>query len=458
MLPERIRARITLIPLLVLLIGGPALGGGKARAQEGTSGEWPMIGRDSGHSGSADGPTSPYRVAWRVPVGLGGPIAGPVVAAAAVVVVADRGIAALDPATGEISWSAPRAPGPAGPAAIADETVIHSAGEDRSSTLVARTLADGRELWRTYPGSAVAGGPVIEGDLAYVGTREGALLGFDLATGRERFRFEADGAIESPPAVAGGLVMAAWEERAAGRATVRAVDVGPAEDRAPAWQVSSRPGPLPTGVVSADRETAFVGAGDGSFRALGLDAGDERWAVSLRNAVAVGQVPAAGPALVVADRLHVARLDPGTGEERWAFRLADLRLIGEDEVNTLSASAPAVSGDAVITGDATGLVSAIDLDTGHRVWRQDLGTGAVGPAAVTGDTIHLTTLGGDGVVAALEHDPAGRRLDEVSVTVLSPLRALLNFLLAAVVVTLVILGVFRYALGGRRPEGAEAAE
>jgi outer membrane protein assembly factor BamB len=415
-----------------------------------------MLGRDPGHSATAEGPAPPYRVGWSGPLGLGGPVAGPVAAGGVVVIVARSGIAAVDPATGEVTWSADRTPGPAGEAAISGDTVVHASGSGSTAAVVARGLADGRERWRAFSGSAVPGAVVIEGDVAYVGTSDGALLGFDVNTGQERFRFQADGGITSPPAVSGGLVIAAWEQRAEGQATVRALDAtSGATDPAPAWQVSSRPGSLPSGVVSIDQDTAFVAAGDGSFRALGLSAGDQRWVTALRDAVAGGQVPAAGPALVVADRLHVSRLDPATGEEEWSFRLADFRALDDDRVNTLSASSPVVSGDAVIAGDATGLASAIDVETGHRVWQADLGPGAVGPAAVDGDRIYVSTLGSDGLVVALEHDPQGRRVDEVSVTVLSPPRALFNFLVAFVAVSIVILGLFRYALGGGRPASAE---
>lgn len=415
-----------------------------------------MLGRDPGHSATAEGPSPPYRVGWSESVGLGGPMAGPVAAGGLVVIVARSGVSALDPATGDVAWSADRTPGPAGEAAISGDAVVHASGIGSTAAVVARGLSDGRERWRAFTGSAVPGAVVIEGDVAYVGTSDGALLGFDLSTGEERFRFQADGAITGPPAVSGGQVIAAWEQRAVGRATVRAVDTtSGATEPAPAWQVSSRPGSLPSGVVSADQDTAFVAAGDGSFRALGLSAGDQRWVTGLRDAVAGGQVPAAGPALVAADRLHVSRLDPSTGAEEWSFRLADFRALGDDRVNTLSASSPAVSGGAVIAGDATGLASAIDVATGHRVWRADLGPGAVGPAAVDGDRIYLSTLGSDGLVVALEHDPQAPRLDEVSATVLSPSRALFNFLVAFVAVSIVILGLFRYALSGRGPARTE---
>jgi outer membrane protein assembly factor BamB len=384
-------------------------------------------------------------------------VAGPVVVPQAVVVVAAREVVALDPATGAPRWSVPRSEGSAGSAAISAGLVIHASGEEGSASLVARRITDGREQWRAYLDGPAPAGPIVAEDVVYVGTRSGVLHGFDVNTGAEGFRFDAPGAIEGSPAVGGERVVAAWEEAATRRATVRAVDVGSGlEERAPAWQLTSRPGGLPTAAVAVRGRSAFVAAGDGSLRAVDLETGVERWTVVLRDAVVSGQVPAAGPSPVVADRIHVSRLDPATGDEVWSHRLADFRALGEDEVNTLAASAPAVTGQAVVLGDATGVASAVDIVTGRRVWRADLGDGAVSAVAADGERLYLATLGPGGEVVALENDPQGRPLDEVSDTVLSPLRALLNFVLAFLVVSAVIVALFRYVLGGRR-RSSEAA-
>jgi outer membrane protein assembly factor BamB len=435
-------------------------GGGRAAAQASDDAPWPMAGRDAAHSGTAEGPAPPYRQAWRQDVGLGGPVAGPVVGAEAVVVVAARGVVALDPETGETLWSAPRSEGPAGSPAIAGDLVVHASGSGSSAAVVARGLEDGRERWRGYLGSPADGGVVTGGGVAYVGTGEGILLGFDLASGEPVFRFASRGAVRGTPALAGGVILAGWEGRPAGSATIRAISVGSGlEERSPEWQVAASPASLPAATIGIADETAFAALGDGTVRAVGLESGQERWQERLRNLPSNDQLLAAGAGLLVADRFHLARLDPTTGEEQWAYRLADLRSLGGGRFNTLSRSAPTAVGDAVLVGDAAGLLSAVDLGTGHRVWRADLGRGAVSAPAADAQQVYVTTLGREGEAVALEHNPDARPLDEVSPTVLFPLRAVLNFVLASVLAAVVLLGVFRYGLRGRassRTGGAEA--
>jgi outer membrane protein assembly factor BamB len=434
-------------------------GGERAAAQAPDDAPWPMAGRDAAHSGTAEGPAPPYRQAWRQDVGLGGPVAGLVVGPEAVVVVSARGVVALDPETGETKWSAPRSEGPAGSPAIAGDLVIHASGSDSGAAVVARGLEDGRERWRAYLGSPADGGVVTGGGVAYVGTREGILFGFDLTSGEPVFRFASRGAVRGTPAVAGGMILAGWEGRPPGSATIRAVSVGSGlEERAPEWQVAASPASLPAATIGIGGETAFAALGDGTIRAVGLESGAERWQERLRDLPSDDQVLAVGAGLLVADRFHVVRLDPATGEERWAYRLADLRSLGGGRFNTLSRSAPAAVGDAVLVGDAAGLLSAVDLGTGHRVWRADLGRGAVSPPAADAQRVYVATLGREGQAVALEHNPDGRPLDEVSPTVLFPLRAVLNFVLASVLSAVVLVGVFRFGLRGRRSSRTGGAE
>jgi outer membrane protein assembly factor BamB len=385
-------------------------------------------------------------------------VAGPVVGAGAVIVIGADGIGALDPETGDILWTAPRSQGTAGSPAIAGDVVIHASGTDDSAALVARAVDDGREVWRAYLSSPTAGGVVVDGPIAYVGTGHGIVFGFDVRSGEQRFRFASRGAADGTPAVAGGLVLAGWEDRPTGISTVRAVPVASGlDERAPEWEVSGGPSAVTAATVAARGGVVFMTLGDGTVRAVDLRSGEERWQDRLRDVPSGDQVPAAGEALLVADRLHVARLDPATGDERWAYRLADLRALGDGRFNTLARSAPAVVGDAVLIGDAAGVLSAVAITTGHRVWRADLGHGAVSSPAADAERVYAATLGPGGEVVALEHNPDGRRIDQVSPTVLSPLRAVLNFLAAFILASVLILAIFRYALPGRRPSGTKEA-
>jgi outer membrane protein assembly factor BamB len=440
---------LALVAVSTLAASGVAFAiGASLRAQPAVEG-WPMAGGDGAHTGVASGPSAPYREAWRRPV-EGGVVAGPVVADDVVVVLTPAAVVAVDTGTGGPRWSVPRSEGPAGAPAAAEELVVHASGDARSGTLIARSVDDGAMRWRAHVGEALEAPFVAGGGLVFAGTSRGTVVGFDAATGEERFRFEADGVIRSAPAVAGDLVIAAWEQPGAGRATVRAFSIYGGGDDGPRWQMTTDPGPFPSAAVSVGSGAAVVAAGDGTARAIGLRNGAERWRARLSEVATALQLPVTGPPLVVADRLHVARLDPESGRQLWAFRLADARTLPGGQPNSLAGSAPLVAGTDAVIGDTAGVVSAVDVRSGRRVWRADVAEGPIGPPAADGDRVYLAVLGSEGALIALEQDPAGRRLDEVSETVLRPVEAVANFAIASLAVSAVILGVFRYLLRGRR--------
>jgi outer membrane protein assembly factor BamB len=427
------------------------LGGGPAAAQE--ADPWPMAGRDPAHTGAADGPAPPYREAWAQAVPLGGPVAGPAVAREALVLVAARGVVALDPTTGEPLWEMDRTEGPAGPPAIAGDLVVHASGSGSSTSVVARGLEDGIEAWRAFVDADVPGGLVVANGTVFAATIAGEVVALEADTGEERWRSEVGGRLEATPAVAEDLVLVAGEDRRTGVVTVFALDA--ATGLRPEWRFST-PGPaLPASAPASDGDLAFVATSEGVLRGLDLDGGGQVWTAEMRAAVADRQVPAAASPLVVADRLHLYGLEPGDGEERWTFLLADLRALPGGRRNSLSPSSPAVLGGAAVIGDTSGVLSAIDVDTGRLVWRRDVSPGPLGAVAVGHDLVFVTTLGRAGSVIGLEHDPDGVLLDEPSPTTVFPLRAILNFVIGAAVVGALALGLTRLAL---RRTAASAGE
>jgi outer membrane protein assembly factor BamB len=390
---------------------------------------------------------------WTEAVALGGPVAGPAVARNALVVVAARAVVALDPATGDLLWEMERTEGPAGSPAIAGELVVHASGSGSSTSVVARGLEDGNEAWRAFVDADVPGGLVVADGLVYAATTAGEVVALEADTGEERWRSEVEGRLEATPAVVEDLVLVAGEDRQTGVVTVFALDA--ATGGRPQWRFST-PGPtLPASAPASDGERAFVATSEGVLRALDLDGGGQVWTAEMRAAVSSRQVPAAASLLVVADRLHLYGLGPGDGEERWTFLLADLRALPGGRRNTLSPSSPAVLGEAAVIGDASGVLSAIDLDTGRLVWRSDLSPGPLGAVAVGDDLVFATTLGRGGSVIGLEHDPDGVLLDEPSPTTVFPLRAILNFVLAGAVVGAVALGLSRLAIRGTAASAGE---
>jgi len=392
------------------------------------------------------GAPAPYRRSWERTIGAGGPLAGPALASEAILLVAGRAILALSPDTGEVLWSWRRSPGPAGTPAVGEDLLYHASGQGPAAALVARRVGDGREVWRAPMGSPLPDGPTVEGHAVYVATEDGFLIALDARTGEERWRFEAAAPMEGPPTVAGTLVLTSAQNGQTGAVTVHAVGAGDGEER---WRFAA-PRAVPATAVAATAEAAFVGLSDGRIVSLGLQDGNMRWEAGSLDAFPPGGVPVAGPELLIADRLHLYLLDPAGGDQRWVFRLADLRLIGDGRANTLTSS-PAAAGQAALIADAAGMASAVDLRSGLRIWRSDLGKAPI-PAVVPGpDAVYITSTGPDGSVVALEHDPSGALLSEVSPTVLFPMRALLAYVAAALLVGAVVLGLFRVLKPGLPP-------
>jgi outer membrane protein assembly factor BamB len=423
------------------------MAGSSVLAQE----TWPMAGHDAAHSGTVDGPEPPYRVAWELE-GPDAPVTGAAATDQAVIVLSSEGVLALDPADGTVIWERGRPSGPAGVPAIAGDLVIHARDDGVSGQVVARDLATGDIVWQANIGAAAAGGPTVAGEMVIVGTLGGEVIALDLATGKERWRFETLGGVAGAPAVADGVVVAAAYQGTTGRSTVYALDAAAGTEDRKIWQFDAGPVGPPSGPAIGDG-LAYVGLSDLEIRAFDLGDGAERWTFSSRDGFGPRQIPAAGRALIAADRTHLYRLDPATGDERWSWLLADLTAVSQSRVDTLLASAPSVSGSSALLGSASGELSAIDIDSGRRVWRSDLGEG-IGPIAVTTDRVYAVVLGDGGRLVALEHDPEGEVIDEISPTVLFVADGMVNFALAAAAVGVGIWLLFRFALRPRRVEEA----
>lgn len=417
-----------------------------ADAQD-TGGEWPMAGGDPAHRGLASGPEPPYSESWRTKLD-GGPLTGPVVAGDRVVVVGRERIAALAADSGRVVWDAVRPGGPAGPAAIVGDLVIHASGSSVNAGIVGRSMESGTLRWRAGVGSSVRGGVAADDDTVYAGTDEGLLVALRADTGEEAWRLELPGAVAAAPAVSADLVVAVSQDRATASTTVMAVDADSGEE---SWRFTTPPATLGATPAAVGESAAFVGMGDARVHAFDLDSGAERWATRAR-ASALGTVvfftPEQTPALpgdpVVADLAHLARFDARTGEEEWVFRFPSL----------LATSSPAVVEGSAIVGDGEGTLSAVDLDEGVVVWRRDLGPRPVSAVAADGTRVYVSTLGPGGEVVALEHDPDGSLVRIESGTTLFPLRAGLNFLVAGAAVGLVSVGLFRFVVKPRQPVDA----
>jgi len=247
------------------------------------------------------------------------------------------GLFAIDTLTGKMKWTvrptgtAHGSPFVATAPAVSGDTVITPMG----NTLVAVSLAMGRELWRG-PVTAQGAAAAVNSGLAYVLGEDGNFYALDAATGREKWKvaFARSGSCESVPIVSDGtvylsgniLVTPADASRSASYYRhLFALDANTGQER---WRYPSAPLGGTGGVcfsqpiVTAD---TFFGVGDQTLYAVNLATGRERWKpVEVRlpvegrvRAVAVHGLVDAGSVLVGLTSGFLVAFDKASGQTAW---------------------------------------------------------------------------------------------------------------------------------------------
>jgi outer membrane protein assembly factor BamB len=319
----------------------------------------------SASASRADGPPSPS-VAWRhAASGWGEP-------------TVDRGLAfflgrqheliALDPTNGRLRWRV--ATGGSGDAPLG--SVIRVGGSvvvTGDGAIVAVERDDGRPAWRFAP-SGDAPGPYL-GEVAagrvYAGSILGRLYALDVATGRPKWSARLSGrrpAIVFAPVVQASVVIASYSLRSAQiQGGIAAFD--PAGRRL--WHRKLPPGVTAAGPPVIVGNLTVTAGSDGALFAWDIGTGRLRWqagalpAAPERTSSLDMRPLAAVPGLVVAGSTtgRLVAYDGRTGVEKWCYRppsdMAVLRL--------------RAVGSRVYAPYTDDSLLAIDVDTGHVVWR-----------------------------------------------------------------------------------------
>lgn len=447
-------------------------------------GGWPQFQGGAGHQGSAPtGPGAPYRLAWSSPVAPGGPeerfgLSAPVIGGGLAIAVGPEQVVAVDLASGTLAWSVRRSLGPsvtpavvqsrdgalvlftdgwgdgppvvAGTSATASSSAFSTGSPSASPSsgaaaggsaaggaahLVAIGLGDQKERWRVDLPAVSRTGVTIAGDLAIVGTNDGAVTAVSTATGDVAWTADAGGFLEASIAATDTLALVPVRGTRESGTRVLALDLADGEE---AWRyepvtASAVLGPVAVG----DDGLAYVAPADATVRAFALEGGDERWTARLNSFV-----PAEAPVLaddgdvVMADvRSQVYRLDGATGERIW-----------DHAANTSSfRTNPVAVGDTVVLGTTVGDLLAFDLATGDLVGRLRTGDSPIRGLAVTDDVLVAVRAGNDAGLQAFANDPAGALLHEKSPTVLDPGAVALGWLGAALAVVVMLGFVGRLA-------------
>jgi len=249
---------------------------------------------------------------------------------------------------------------------------------------VMQHLAAGEQLavsWRAGIGSSAGyrqrftAAPVVVGGRVYALDADARVSVLDAASGGEVWRFDArpeeerDGQMGGGLAVAGGRVFVAT-----GLAEMVALDAATGEQR---WR-HSLPGPA-RGAPAVAGEGVFISTLDGQVVALAADDGHQLWAFRGigESATLLGiPAPAVESGVVVAGLAsgELVALRADSGRLIWSESLASGR--GRESLTDLGAirGRAAVDRGRVFAAGNSGLMAAIDLRTGRRVWEREIGS------------------------------------------------------------------------------------
>jgi outer membrane protein assembly factor BamB len=438
---------------------------GAASPQEAPT--WSQFQGGPGHSGVlADGPEPPFRVRWTLPAPTGDALSGAVVAGDLAVSVGDEGVYGIGVASGAIEWRVARdggplsipaigagprgrilvyldGPGPADAVGAPEESPSPSASATPSgsttgaspsptgpreqpdaSTLVAVSLADRTELWRTPLGATSLSGVTIEGTNAFVGDQAGTVYAVSLESGTITWSAEMDGRVDSAVAVADAQVVAVARNTDTAQVVVAAFDAATGERSWPALaiQANSTAGTAP----SLAGGSVFIGSADRRVRALDTENGNERWTTLALSLFSPATLLALDEESVFAADIAggLYRLDAADGGRRWSYQLNEVVL----------RSSPVVSGSSVLLGLGDGRLVAVDVASGHLVWESAPSAGLVGTIALSSEAVVAVKGGRNAGLIAFEHDPQGALVDVPSPTQLEAGTTLTRWALAAVIV------------------------
>ena len=261
-----------------------------------------------------------------------------------------------------------------------------------------------KEVWRTSVGEGagrrarITAPPIVYGGRVYAMDGVGNVRAFDAGTGKRIWEFETKPEKEQGETFGGGIAFA--EDKifiATGYAQVIAVDAAEGKE---VWR-QNLPAPAHSPPTVADGRI-FVVTLDNQLEVLATDDGRRLWnnaGASEPAGLLGGASPAVDGDVVVAayssGDLLAFRVE--NGRPLWNENLAATRRV--DALSTLAdiRGRPVIDRGRVYAVSHSGLMAAIDLRTGNRVWEQDIG--GTDMPWVAGDYIYV--LSNDAEVVCL---------------------------------------------------------
>lgn len=260
-----------------------------------------------------------------------------------------------------------------------------------------QTAAVLNQAWRAQIGRGggfrrkITAQPVIAGGRVYAMDSDAVVGAFDLRTGARQWRFETKAKKDRSSNVGGGLALDGGTLVATtGRGDVVALD---AARGTPKWRQELGV-PIRSSPTIAEGRVYFTTI-EQQIQALGIDDGKKLWshqAAAAQTLVLGEPAPAYANGIVVAGfgsgDLLALRADSGT--LAWSDSIAAGGGRGSlADISAISAM-PVISGDRVFAIGQGGLLVAIDVHTGRRLWEREV-AGSQTPW-LAGDWMFIVTM------------------------------------------------------------------
>lgn len=364
--------------------------------------EWPTYGANNARTHAVRARLfPPFRRAWSVYGDSSFIEFPPVVARGRLFFATDRGRAvAVDAETGRLLWDRSLGRCVAASPAIAGTRVIFATmgprppcGHGRGS-LIAADARTGRVVWRLLM-SPVESSPLVVGEIAVVGARDGVIYAVDVTTGVIRWRFPTGAPVKGGASAEGGRLFIGSYDGYVYALRVR--------DGHRLWRARSPGGGNFYATPSVASGQIFVGSTDGFMTAFDAASGRIRWSRRLPAFIYASAAVADGRVFVGSYDHRLYALDARSGRRLWSVRVAGP-----------VSGAPAVVGSLVFfssCGSCSRYESnprarrtyGVDVRSGGIVWTYP--DGEYSPVVTDGRRLYLT---GYTTVSALVPREGGR--------------------------------------------------
>ncbi|RKQ71577.1 outer membrane protein assembly factor BamB [Litorimonas taeanensis] len=304
--------------------------------------DWPQVGGNTTHVVQHTGASGPLEVSWSKDIGKGSGrktrVLSPPVIAGGVIYTMDGGnrVSAFSEAEGSKLWEFNVS------VAEREKTRVGKVGIiERIRDPLSFTDGSGRDK------EGVGGGVAYENGTLFISSGLGALIALDAETGSEKWRYEGRVPMHSAPVISDGRV--------------------------------------------------FVITDDNELYAFNTNTGEVLW--TYQSIVEMARMLTL-PAPAIIDDVIIAPFSSG---EIVALRVQNGGVLWQDSLSSSSlltplaslndiAAGPAVADGYVIASAQSGVMSAFDLRTGQRIWRQPAGT--IGIPLIAGDYVFSVTTEG----------------------------------------------------------------